>query len=99
MLKVGVRVYQYTRGMMHAKVLVIDDSFRLGRRRQFRQSQLVSELRNELHDLFACKPLRNWRRRSRGLEYSIRLDPKVYGRRPITNRLLENASRLMSPVL
>ena len=33
------------------------------------------------------------------LEWSVRLDPKVYATRPFAAKLAENAARLMSPVL
>jgi hypothetical protein len=35
----------------------------------------------------------------RGLQTALRLDPAVFARRPFTTRLLENACRLLSPLL
>ena len=33
------------------------------------------------------------------LEWSVRLDPEVFAKRPLVGRLAENAARLFSPVL
>jgi cardiolipin synthase len=35
----------------------------------------------------------------RDLEVSVRLDPDVFGARPVISRLAENACRLFSPIL
>jgi cardiolipin synthase len=99
MLEAGVKVYQYTKGMMHAKVVIVDDEWasvgtaNLDNRSLylnfevnclFYSSEAVAELeRAFLHDLTTA----------------IRLDRDVYARRPFAGRLLENACRLLSPVL
>jgi len=98
-LAAGVKVYQYTGGMMHSKVVLVDDDWasvgtaNLDNRSlhlNFEVNCLIyaQEAVAELEKAFL-----------RDLEQAIRLDRTVYARRPFPGRLLENACRLMSPVL
>jgi cardiolipin synthase len=99
MLNAGVKVYQYTRGMMHSKVVLVDDDWasvgtaNLDNRSlhlNFEVNCLIygNQAVAELEEAFL-----------RDLQTAIRLDRAVYARRPFTTRLLENACRLLSPVL
>jgi cardiolipin synthase len=99
MLDAGVKVYQYTRGMMHSKVVLVDDDWAsVGTANLDNRSlhlnfevncliysrQAVTELEEAfLHDL----------------QTAIRLERGAYARRPFASRLVENACRLLSPVL
>ena len=99
MLEAGVKVYQYTRGMMHSKVVLVDDDWAsVGTANLDNRSlhlnfevncliyarQAVTELEEAyLHDL----------------QTAIRLERDAFERRPFANRLVENACRLLSPVL
>jgi cardiolipin synthase len=99
MLDAGVKVYQYTKGMMHAKVVLVDGQWAsVGTANLDNRSlhlnfevnclmyspQAVAELEAAfLHDLSTA----------------IRLDRAVYSCRPFAGRLLENACRLLSAVL
>jgi cardiolipin synthase len=98
-LDAGVQVYQYTKGMMHAKVILADGewasvgSANLDNRSlhlNFEANCLIykPEIVTELEDAF-----RN------DLRSAIRLERHVYARRPFAGRLAENACRLLSPVL
>jgi cardiolipin synthase len=99
MLAAGVKVYQYTRGMMHSKVVLVDGKWasvgtaNLDNRSLhlnfevnclFYQPQVVADLDAAF---------------VRDLGHSVRLDRTVYAQRPFAGRLLENASRLLSPIL
>ena len=99
MLKVGVKIYQYTRGMMHSKVVLIDDSWASvgSANLDNRSLHLNFELNCLIYSQRAVAKLAA--AFERDLEDSILLDSAVYSRRPLANRLLENACRLMSPVL
>jgi cardiolipin synthase len=99
MLATGASVYQYARGMMHSKLLLIDGrwavvgSANLDNRSLHLNFEIscivytperVAEL--EAHFL-------------EDLEYSVPLDPEAYAKRPFLARLTENACRLFSPIL
>jgi cardiolipin synthase len=99
MLAAGVKVYQYAKGMLHSKVILVDGkwasvgSANLDNRSLhlnfevnclFYSPQVVAELEAAFE---------------RDLSNSIRLDKTAYAHRPFAGRLLENACRLMSPVL
>ena len=99
MLDAGVRVYQYARGMMHSKVVLVDGKWasvgtaNLDNRSlhlNFEANCLIysPQAVAELEEAFL-----------RDLHYSIRLERAVYARRPFAGRLLENACRLLSAVL
>ncbi|MBA4189977.1 MAG: cardiolipin synthase [Planctomycetaceae bacterium] len=95
----GVKVYQYTPGMMHSKYVLVDGewasvgSANMDNRSlalnfeancQFFDEGLVAEMERAFLD---------------DLEVSVRLDPEVFAARPLVGRLAENAARLFSPVL
>jgi cardiolipin synthase A/B len=99
LLRAGGKVYQYTAGFMHAKVLLIDDVWssvgtpNLDNRSlhlNFEVTCLIEseEVQKELERQFL-----------KDLEVSIRLDPEVYVHRPFVAKMAENACRLLSPVL
>jgi cardiolipin synthase len=99
MLEAGVKVYQYAKGMMHAKVVLVDGKW---------ASVGTANLDNRsLHLNFEVNCLIYAPRAVAELEeaflhdlsQSIRLDRAVYAKRPFPGRLLENACRLLSPVL
>jgi len=98
-LSANVKVYQYTKGMMHSKVVLVDDDW---------VSVGTANLDNRsLHLNFEVNCLIYSRRAvaelaaqfERDLETAIRLECGVYAQRPFAGRLLENACRLLSPVL
>ena len=99
MLEAGVKIYQYSRGMMHSKVMLIDDDWASvgSANLDNRSLHLNFELNCLIYSPHAVTDLAA--AYERDLEHSVRLDLKVYARRPFANRLLENACRLMSPVL
>jgi cardiolipin synthase len=99
MLNAGVKVYQYTKGMMHSKVVLVDGewasvgSANLDNRSMylnFEANCLIysAEAVAELEDAFRDD-----------LKHAIRLERHAFRRRPLSSRLLDNACRLLSPIL
>jgi cardiolipin synthase A/B len=98
-LRAGVKVYQYTRGMMHAKVMVVDSAWAsIGSANLDNRSLHLNFEANcliyapavaiELEEVFL-----------NDLRTSVRLDRHIFPARPWPNRLMDSAARLMSPVL
>ncbi len=99
MLSAGVKVYQYTKGMMHSKVVLVDGQWasvgtaNLDNRSlhlNFEVNCLLPapELVAELEEAFC-----------RDLHAAIQLHHDGYAHRAWPGKLLENACRLLSPVL
>jgi cardiolipin synthase A/B len=99
MLAAGVKVYQYTRGMMHAKVVLVDGEWASVGTANFDNRSL--HLNFELNCLVSS-PERVAELEHAFLEdlqFSIRLERQVFAQRPMVGRVVENACRLLSPVL
>ena len=98
-LAAGVKVYQYTKGMMHSKVVLVDGEWgSVGTANLDNRSlHLNFEVNCLFYSAAAVAELETAFRRD--LADSILLDQKVYARRPLPGRLVENACRLLSPVL
>jgi cardiolipin synthase len=99
MVEAGVKVYQYTRGMLHAKVVLVDDQWAsVGTANLDNRSlHLNFEVNCLIYSRTAVAELEA--AFLRDLSQSIRLVGAVYRRRPFAGRLLENACRLLSPIL
>ncbi|AMV25086.1 Major cardiolipin synthase ClsA [Gemmata sp. SH-PL17] len=99
MLAAGVKVYQYTRGMLHSKLVIVDDEWAsVGSANTDNRSLLLNfECNVQFFDTGVVKGLEE--AYLIDLEWSLRLDPEVYATRPFVGRLAENACRLFSPVL
>lgn len=98
-LRAGIRVYQYTKGMMHSKVLLVDDgwasvgSANLDNRSlhlNFEANCLIyhRSVIGQLEDSFL-----------EDFDESVLLDRHIFPTRPFASRLVDNTARLMSPVL
>ncbi len=98
-LQAGVKVYQYAKGMMHAKVMLVDGEWAsVGTANLDNRSlNLNFEVNCLLYHPAAVAELEQ--AFLQDLADSIRLDAEVYARRPVAARFLENACRLLSPVL
>ncbi len=98
-LAAGVKVYQYTRGMMHAKVVLVDDDWAsVGTANLDNRSMYLNfEVNCLIYSQQAVAELAA--QFERDLATAIRLEGAVYAQRPFAGRLLENACRLLSPVL
>jgi cardiolipin synthase len=99
MLDAGVKVYQYTKGMMHSKVVLVDNEWAsVGTANLDNRSLHLNFEVNCL--IYAPEAVADLEAAFlRDLAESIRLERASYARRPFAARLLENACRLMSPVL
>jgi cardiolipin synthase len=95
----GVRVYQYARGMMHSKFVLVDGAWAsVGSANTDNRSLFLNfELNCQFFDPALVGELE--RAFLADLEWSVRIDPEVYARRPLAGRLAENACRLFAPVL
>ncbi|WP_439622824.1 cardiolipin synthase [Gemmata sp.] len=99
LLAAGVKVYQYTPGMMHAKYVLVDGEWAsVGSANADNRSLLLNfEANCQFFDPAVVAELEG--AYLRDLEASVRLDPAVYAARPLVGRLAENAARLFSPIL
>ncbi len=98
-LPAGVKIYQYTKGMMHSKVILVDGQWAsVGTANLDNRSLYLNfEVNCLIYSPQAVAILEEAFLRDLG--DAIRLDRAVYTRRPFAARLLENACRLLSPIL
>jgi cardiolipin synthase len=99
LLAAGVKVYQYGRGMMHSKYMLVDGEWAsVGSANFDNRSLLLNyEVNALVYDPAVVAELEE--QFLRDLEWSVRIDPDVFARRPVAARLAENAARLLSPVM
>lgn len=99
MLEAGVKVYQYTKGMMHSKIVLVDDQWASVGTANLdnRSMHLNFEVNCLIYSVGLVNQLENAFRKD--LSTSIRLEPAVFAQRPAAGRLVENGCRLLSPVL
>ncbi|HEV8062358.1 MAG TPA: cardiolipin synthase [Gemmataceae bacterium] len=98
-LRAGVKVYQYTKGMMHSKVVLVDGAWasvgsaNLDNRSlhlNFEANCLIyaPPVVSELEEIFL-----------NDLITAVRLDRHIFPARPWPSRLMDSAARLLSPIL
>jgi len=99
LMQAGGKVYQYTAGFLHAKVLLIDDVWSSIGSPNFdnRSLHLNFEVTCLIESKAAAKDLEGAFLRDFGV--SIRLDAGTFAHRPFVAKMSENACRLLSPVL
>ncbi|MBN9118264.1 MAG: cardiolipin synthase [Planctomycetes bacterium] len=99
MLAAGVKVYQYARGMMHSKYVLVDGEWASvgSANTDNRSLHLNFELNCQFFDAGVVREMED--AYLKDLASSVRIDPAVYATRPLVGRLAENACRLFSPVL
>jgi cardiolipin synthase len=98
-LAFGVKVYQYSKGMMHAKIMIVDDDWAFvgSANMDNRSLHLNFEAGCMLHTTDLVSELE--KQFLRDLEDAVPLDEETYAKRPFATRLTENACRLLSPLL
>ena len=98
-LAAGVKVYQYTKGMLHSKVVMADGQWASVGTANLdnRSMHLNFEVNCLVYTPAAVAELET--AFLNDLESAIRLDRDVYARRPLAGRLLDNACRLFSPIM
>ncbi|WP_251552491.1 cardiolipin synthase [Neobacillus muris] len=99
LLEAGVKVYQYERGFMHSKIVIVDGELAsIGTSnmdmRSFHLNFEVNAFlfRTKSTEKLVAEYLKD-------LEYSIQLDLKTFQERHFGYRLLESTARLLSPLL
>lgn len=99
LLSAGAKVYQYTRGMMHSKYVLVDGEFAsVGSANTDNRSLFLNfELNCQFFDTGIAGELEA--AFLNDLKDSIRIDPARFAERPFVARLAENAARLFAPVL
>jgi cardiolipin synthase A/B len=99
LLRAGVKVYQYTNGFLHLKLLMIDDAWSSVGSANFDNRSLY--LNFEAVCLIESPEVQAELERGylNDLAVSIRLQPSVFAGRPFVAKMAENACRLLSPVL
>jgi len=98
-LDAGVKVYQYTKGMMHSKLVLVDGEWAsVGTANLDNRSlHLNFEVNCLIYSPAAVADLEKAFVDDLGV--SIRLQQDVFAQRPFAGRLVENACRLLSPIL
>ena len=99
LMAAGAKVYQYARGMMHSKYVLVDGEWAsVGSANTDNRSLFLNfELNCQFFDAGVVRELED--AFLKDLEWSVRIDPAVFATRPLASRLAENACRLFSPVL
>jgi cardiolipin synthase len=98
-LAAGIKVYQYTKGMLHSKVFLVDGEWAsVGTANLDNRSlHLNFEVNCLMYSPAVTGELEQAFRHD--LKSAIRLDRKVFASRPVAGRIIDNACRLLSPVL
>ncbi|MCA0756152.1 cardiolipin synthase [Paenibacillus sp. N4] len=99
LLSGGVTIYLYKKGFLHAKALVIDGKIAsVGTANlDIRSFKLNFEMNAFIYDTQTAQKLQ--RIFEKDSEYSMQLTASMYAGRPLSNRIKESISRLLSPIL
>jgi cardiolipin synthase A/B len=99
MLAAGVKIYQYTKGMMHSKVMAVDGQWAIVGSANFdnRSLRLNFEVGCILHTPARVAEVEA--AFAHDLEDAEQLDKVAFAKRPRYARVAENVCRLVSPIL
>ena len=99
LLEAGVEVYQYTKGFVHAKTMVIDDVFSTvgTANMDYRSFNINFEVNALIYDRPFAKELNQIF--SSDLEHTSSLKPDVWKKRAKSTKLIEALARLAAPLL
>ncbi|MFJ7729347.1 cardiolipin synthase [Neobacillus sp. NPDC097160] len=99
LLEAGVKVYEYERGFMHSKIVIVDDELAsIGTSNMDMRSFHLNFEVNAF--LFRTKSTQKLvEEYEKDLEYAKQLELKTFEERHIGFRLLESTARLLSPLL
>jgi cardiolipin synthase len=99
LLAAGMKIYQYCRGMMHCKTLIVDGRWSMvgSANLDNRSLRLNFEAGCIFHDEAIARSLE--RAFERDLADSIQLTPEAFAKRSLISRVVENICRLLSPIL
>ncbi|MCX7568927.1 cardiolipin synthase [Tumebacillus sp. DT12] len=99
LLRAGVKIYMYQKGILHSKVLVVDDLFASVGSANFdiRSFQLNFETNAVLYDRQLVARLEQ--DFLQDIEDSVRVCPRLHRQRPLSHRCKEAAARMFAPLL
>lgn len=99
LVKIGVKVYTYNNGFMHAKTIIVDDKYAtVGSVNQdYRSYDLNFEDNVFVYDRAFNKEMSN--QFEKDMEQSTLLTPEIIKKQSHWLRFLQNFSRLLSPIL
>jgi cardiolipin synthase len=99
LMRVGMKIYQYAKGMMHSKMVLVDGQWGLVSSANLdnRSLHLNFEAGCILHTPALVAELEA--SFLRDLDNSVLLDARKFAARPFAQRLATNACRLLSPIL
>ena len=99
LLEAGVRIYRYQKGVIHAKVLILDEEIGVVGSTNFdiRSFSLNFEISAFIYDSNFAQRLEHDFRQD--LDNSEELLLEEYRKRPLLNRIKESSARLFSPLL
>ncbi len=99
LLRAGVEIYEYKPQILHAKLMVIDDRWTIlgSANMDIRSFRLNFELNLLVHGRSVAFQAAELFRTD--LAKSKRIDPHAFASRSIAVQMVENACRLLSPVL
>lgn len=99
LLKAGVQIFQYTKGFIHAKTIVIDDRIAIvgSANMDYRSFEMNFEVNAILYDEAISNQLT--KRFEDDLRDARQIDPAIWERRSLWKQLLERIARLLSPLL
>lgn len=99
LMEAGVRVYEYNRGFIHAKVIQVDDRVAsVGTANlDIRSLHLGFEVNAIVYDEEVVRTLEE--DFFRDLKHSVEIDPETWNERPLRKHLAEATARLFSPLL
>ena len=99
LLSAGVKIQQFTGGLLHTKSLVVDSAFSLfgSVNLDMRSLRLNYEITLMVYDSDFSQQLRQLQ--SQYLARSTPIDPVIRAQRSLRERLLENGAQLLSPLL
>jgi cardiolipin synthase len=99
LLSAGVKIQQFTGGLLHTKSLVVDSAFSLfgSVNLDMRSLRLNYEITLMVYDSGFSQQLRQLQ--NQYLARSTPIDPVIRANRSLRERLLENGAQLLSPLL
>ena len=99
LLRFGVRVYEYSKGINHAKAMIIDDDWLMvgSANSDNRSLRLNFELNLLVHDGHAAHAFEKVMRKD--FADSVEITEKDFAARPFSRQLLEAALRPLAPLL
>lgn len=99
LLEAGVKIYEYQRGFMHSKIIIVDNEYAsIGTANMdMRSFHLNFEVNAFLYRTRSVTQLVS--DFIFDIEHSHQMNPEVFLKRPITQRLIESTARLLSPLL